>query len=190
MKKRVFSICILLFSFFLLVGCAHNISNGFDVYLKEHPSSLSKINIPVSYSIDPNTQNMVYSFRCFSTGIANKWIIKVGDMLKDYLEIKGPQIFKEFVPYNKDSSIPIHIDFAITNYAFKGFQAYVGMKITVYKNNQLLFAKNYNAIGVREGGKIFWGGAYAQRYAVHQSSQSAFDSIMTQFLNDLKHKLS
>jgi len=190
MKRKLFIICILIFASFLLVSCVHNISNGFDIYLKEHPTNLSKIDIPVSYSIDPNTKKMIYSFRCFSTGITNKWIIKVGDMLKDYLEIRGPQIFKKFVPYNKDSSISIHIDFAITNYAFKDFRAYVGMKIAVYKNNKLLFSKNYNAIGIREGERIFWGGAYAQRYAVHQSTQSAFDSIMTQFLNDLRNKLS
>ncbi len=189
MRKRFFSILSLFLFTFLLVGCAHNISNGFNVYLKEHPSSLPKEDIAVSYSIDPATLHKVYSFRCFSTGIANRWIINVGDMLRDYLELKGPQIFKEFVPYKEGCSIPLHIKFAVTNYAFKNFKTLVSMNITVYKNNQLLFSKNYSASGRSEGGKIFWGGAYAQRYAVHQSTQYAFDSIMRRFIQDLNAKI-
>lgn len=87
-----------------IVSCARPIHTGFDVYLKEHPTAVEKIN-------------------------------------------------------------------------------QVDMEISTFKQGAILFEKNYYAEGRGQAGKMYWGGAFAQRHAVHQSTQLAFDSIIKDFKN-------
>lgn len=178
----------LIICIFLVASCAHPIHKDFDVYLKEHPTALEKINQRVGYTIDEGTKNLVYEFRSFTTGIANKWVINVGEMLQSYLDTIVKNAFEELNSVGDTSSkdYPIVINFRINSYKFEDFQAKVGMKISTFKQGTILFEKSYYAEGKEQAGKMFWGGVFAQRHSVHQSTQLAFDSIITNFLSDFK----
>jgi hypothetical protein len=53
-----------------------------------------------------------------------------------------------------------------------------------------VFEKIYQADGATQGGKMFWGGAFAMKNAVQQSSKLAIDSILRQLINDLNAQSS
>jgi hypothetical protein len=63
------------------------------------------------------------------------------------------------------------------------------MDITVSQDGSVIIEKRYSAEGQGQAGKMFWGGAFAQRHAVHQSTHLAFQEIFTQFIADLKKNI-
>jgi hypothetical protein len=50
---------------------------------------------------------------------------------------------------------------------------------------QVVFSKTYTQDGKTQGGKMFWGGAFAQKNAVQQSTKLALDEILRQLISDL-----
>lgn len=172
----------------LLSSCAHPIHKEFDVYLKDHPVELQKIEKEAGYTIDEATKNMVYEFRSFTTGIANVWVINVGELLKSYLDTTLSGSFK-LLKEDISKSAPVHMHFKVNSYKFENFQAIIDLQINVYKGDVLVLDKKYVGVGQGQAGKMFWGGAFAQRHAVHQSSQLAFNSIMKEFLADFSEIL-
>ena len=179
--------------FFLLTmlasACAHPIHKEFDVYLKDHPTSLDKVNKEASYRIDENTRKMSYEFRSVTTGVANLWVVNVGEMLQDYVNVTLTNSFQKLIEDSGAAVLPLNFYFKINSYRFEDFQAKVDMDIIVRREGIAIFEKRYSAQGQGQGGKMFWGGAFAQRHAVHQSTHLAFHEIFTQFIADVKQNI-
>lgn len=49
--------------------------------------------------------------------------------------------------------------------------------------------KSYTKEGIRQGGKMFWGGAFAMKSAIRQSSFDAYKKVFENLRNDLNHAL-
>jgi malate/lactate dehydrogenase len=173
----------------LASACAHPIHKEFDVYLKEHPSSLEKVNKEASYRIDEDTRKMSYEFRSATTGVANLWVVNVGEMLQDYVNVALTNSFQRLIAESGATVLPLNFYFKISSYRFEDFRAKVAMDITVSQDGSVIIEKRYSAEGQGQAGKMFWGGAFAQRHAVHQSTHLAFQEIFTQFIADLKKNI-
>jgi len=186
-RRRLFLLCLLLA--ILTSACAHPIHKEFDVYLTDHPTSLERVNKEASYTIDEDTKKMSYEFRSFTTGVANVWIVNVGEMLQDYVNVVLTYSFQRLVEDSAAGSLPINFYFKVYSYRFEDFQAKVEMDIIVRREDVIILEKRYSAQGKGQSGKMFWGGAFAQRHAVHQSTHLAFNDIFTQFIDDLKQKI-
>lgn len=47
----------------------------------------------------------------------------------------------------------------------------------------------YEDSGTGQGGKVFWGGGFAMKNALQQSTKAAADHSLRQYLSDLRHHL-
>ena len=181
MKKYFIIVSLAVF----LVSCTHPVHVGFDKYLKEHPTDIGKSQTSVGYSIAPETKSKVVYFRSAMAGVANKWQINVGPMIKDYMDTTGPEIFKS-VKEDSSKGQPLHLDLEVVDYTFEDMRANIKMHIKATKSGKTVVDKTYEAQGRKQTGKMFWGGAAAIRHSVHQSTHLALNDIMQAFLADLK----
>ena len=53
-----------------------------------------------------------------------------------------------------------------------------------YCGGQALFSKAYQVEGQSQGGKMFWGGPFAMKNAIQQSTKLALDEILRDFIAD------
>ena len=74
----------------------------------------------------------------------------------------------------------------VPSYRFADFHASVTVKVIAYsKGRQRLFERSYSAEGDTQGAKMFWGGAFAMKSAIRQSSFDAFKQVFDQLRPDL-----
>jgi hypothetical protein len=57
--------------------------------------------------------------------------------------------------------------------------------VTYRRGGQDVFTKVYDASGETQGGKMFWGGAFAMKNAIQQSTKLAMDDILRALIADL-----
>lgn len=77
------------------------------------------------------------------------------------------------------------LTFDLQRYTFEDFGAHVSLKISLSSSGKVLLSKTYTQDGVTQGGKMFWGGVFAQKNAVQQSTKLALDEILRQLIADL-----
>ncbi|WP_144395272.1 hypothetical protein [Pleionea sediminis] len=191
MYKILFSLLIL----FATTACTINrpVSNDYDQYLANNigTSNLPKANQSASYEMSKAIQSHRYEFRSFMTGSANLWIVEFGKMLDATLKSKDVQAafnnqLSELNGENPQGSL---IYFDLQNYQFIDKQAKIALKVTLKQKENVLFTKVYTANGNSQGGKMFWGGAFAQKNAVQQSTKVALDIILKQLIYDFNQSV-
>ena len=77
--------------------------------------------------------------------------------------------------------------FDLQNYSFEEFGAHISLQISLYRSGKVVFSKLYRQDGKTQGGKMFWGGVFAQKNAVQQSTKLALDEILRQLIADLNN---
>lgn len=166
-------------------GCAH------DVTFDRPPGyavSTARQNLGVIAVIDRATLERTVPVRAAMTGIANSWDIQPGDMLRQVADIELPQVFAsyEMTETFKERPGAITLVMTVPSYRFANFHASVTVKATAYgEGKQRLFERTYSADGEAQGAKMFWGGAFAMKSAIRQSSFDAFKQIFSQLRPDL-----
>ncbi len=169
-------------------GCAHKVT--FD----EPPPysiSTSQQDIGVTAVIDEETLSSKVPIRSFMTGIAHSWEAQPGDMLKQVAEIELPQMFSDYefsTTYRERTGEPkfIVLVLEVPSYEFEDFRAKVKVTATVYGEGKTqLLRKTYAAEGFTQGGKMFWGGAFAMKSAIRQSSFDAYKQVFEQMRPDV-----
>jgi hypothetical protein len=167
----------------------HYIEEDYPEYLVKNAgtSNLPKTDKASEYALSPETQQHHYEFRSALTGAANTWIIEFGRILDDTMMSSDVQ--KAFGNIRKisdasDASGNVLI-FDLQHYTFKDYSAHVSLKISLSRSNQVVFSKIYARDGKTQGGKMFWGGAFAQKNAVQQSTKDAIDAILRDLISDL-----
>ncbi len=74
----------------------------------------------------------------------------------------------------------------VPHYTFADFHALVTVRAKAYqKIGQILLEKTYTKDGIRQGGKMFWGGAFAMKSAMRQSSFDAYKKVFAELRSDL-----
>lgn len=191
--KRFCYITVLLAAL-AMSGCATQVHTDYPQYLANNPGDAGYSNVADSaqYYLDPKTENHSVSIRSLMAGAANSWIVQFGRVLDATME--SSQIKAAFDSVNKTSSSEgvdgLLLVFSLQNYQFADFQATTALNISAYSDGRKILSKAYNAIGISQGRKMFWGGAFAMKNAIQQSTKNAIDKILAEFMADLKHALA
>jgi len=133
--------------FFLTSCCAHPAYKEPDRYLHEDPAALQKTDKEAGFTIDESTRKMVYEFRSLNSDTEDAWVIKVGDMLQDYIDNVAKYSFQD-LREDDSNKIPLHIHFRVNSYTFKDCRATVDMSISVRRGDLTILDKKYVAQGI------------------------------------------
>src|SRR5690606_28074735 len=76
----------------------------------------------------------------------------------------------------------------LESYTFSGFNAHVALRAEYLRDGVPVINKRYQSDGVSQGGKMFWGGAFAMKNAIQQSTKLAVDEILKSLIADLNEK--
>jgi PBP1b-binding outer membrane lipoprotein LpoB len=179
----------------VLSGCSikHDVVKDYPQYLvnNQSESHLPTTSTASSYLVTPATQAHHYEFRSAMAGYANVWVVEFGRMLDDTLQSHDVQAaFGKLAKVEDGSGTDGLLTFDLQNYTYAELGAHVSLKVTYRAAGKDVFEKIYQADGATQGGKMFWGGAFAMKNAVQQSSKLAIDSILRQLINDLNAQSS
>ena len=180
-------IVILILSSLGLIGCHHQIAFediGYTIASPKQETALLVV-------IDQNTINQLVPIKSFMTGIAHSWEAKPGQMLKQVADVEFPQMFSSYEWSSAEKEFPsekgpLTLILTVPQYTFADFHAVVTVRAKAYqKTDQILLEKTYTKDGIRQGGKMFWGGAFAMKSAMRQSSFDAYKKVFTELRSDL-----
>ena len=174
----------------LLSGCSirHNVVKDYPQYLANNQgaSQLPSTTAASEYSIAPATLAHHYEFRSAMAGYANVWVVQFGEMLDDTLQSRDVQAaFGKLSKLQGGATDDGLLIFDLQSYTYVELGAHVSLKVTYRRGGHDVFSKVYQADGTTQGGKMFWGGAFAMKNAVQQSSKLAIDKILRQLIADL-----
>lgn len=167
----------------------HHIAADYPQYLANNVgrSDLQTTNKVTDYALAPSTEQHRYEFRAVVTGYANLWIVEFGEMLDATL--MSADVQKAFGQLTKvrdaNATETDVLVFELQSYTFEDFGAHVALNISVRTAERVVFEKIYSETGKSQGSKMFWGGAFAQKNAVQQSTKLALDEIIGQLIRDL-----
>ena len=128
------------------------------------------------------------------TGIANRWNVEPGQMMKDVVQIEFPQQFADFravgAYVEPEGGRALTVVLTIPNYEFANFHASVTVHAVAYgAGRKALLEKDYSAQGFTQGAKMFFGGAFAMKSALRQSSLDAYKKVFSELRPDLQKTL-
>jgi len=167
----------------------HVIEEDYPQYLVNNTgaANLPKTNKASEYVLTSDTQQHSYEFRAVATGYANLWVVEFGKMLDDTL--MSADVQKAFGVLQKVSDTSGNSNglliFDLQSYTFEDFGAHLSLKISLSRSGQVVFSETYTQDGKTQGDKMFWGGVFAQKNAVQQSTKLALDKILRQLILDL-----
>ncbi len=169
---------------FMMTGCAHQVA--FNTPATQSYSN--KIPMRALFYMDSTSKNLVWSGRSAAAGIANKWVVPVGQTTnmyaRSYLE-DGFASFSETNTLRGDGQQDILIHLTNLSYYMASQKAHCSMDINVLNDQgRVVFRNNYSSQGGSQGGKVFFGGAMAQKSAIRQSTHGALETIFRNFIND------
>lgn len=185
--KRIIVIVTMVF----LCSCTirHTVQSDYPKYLVNNTgsSNLPKTDRASQYVLTPDTQGYTYEFRAFVTGAANLWVVEIGKMLDDTLKSADVQAaFGRLEKVNEaGNGQGGTLTFDLRNYTFQDFGAHIELKVSLSRGGKSIFENTYTQDGKTQGGKMFWGGAFAQKNAVQQSTKLAIDEILRRLITDL-----
>ncbi|MFZ0890417.1 MAG: hypothetical protein WA005_18405 [Candidatus Binataceae bacterium] len=175
-------------------GCiTHFIAADYPKYLSNQvgSSQLPKTNLQADYSMTPETESNRYEFRSWMAGYANLWVVEFGQILDQTLQSEEVQnAFRRLKwrsPDTNEASSNLLV-FDLIRYEFNDFGAHVELKISLRSNGTELLSRTYKADGRTQGGKMFWGGVWAMKNAIQQSTKSALDDILRNLISDLNRQ--
>ena len=172
-------------------GCiSHNIGTDYSEYLAKASGEgkLPAAKLNATYTLTPSTEKHSYKCRSATTGLANAWIVEFGKILDMQIRSKDvQQAFGKLEKQKGEGKTGTVIVFDLVKYAFADFGAHLNLKISVNKDGAETFTKTYESSGKTQGGKMYWGGAFAMRNAMQQSTKLAIDEILKNFINDVNN---
>ena len=172
---------------FVFAGCAHQIS----FHELDYEIASDRHNAGIVVVISRSTVEEQITIKSFMTGIAHNWNAMPGQMLKQVADIELPQLFQhyEFSYTYKEPSTGdprLTLQLVVNHYDFSDFQASFSVRaIASGPDNKALFDKVYSEVGISQGGKMFWAGAFGMKSAIRQSSLDALKKIFKALRLDL-----
>ena len=160
----------------LTSGCYH-------VRLEQPASVATGDRIPVGARplLPDETRRRVYVVRSGMAGIANSWTIEVGDAVTKYADAYLTHAF------DPGDALTIRID--VVAFEVQGFAATTDLKFTVTdRAQQAVFQRDYRGVGKGRATGVVWGGAFAMKAAMRQTTDEALRSCFDQFLIDARQQ--
>ncbi len=178
---------------FMLAGCAAHQISFQDI---DYSIDTQKYDRKMTVVMDSKTLNDEVTIKSWMTGIGQDWNAQPGQMVKQVADIEFPQMFEsyEFVEVSQEpqqGTPNITMKIGVPKYVFASFQATITVTAKVYGDDKsVLLEKTYTETGMKQGAKMFWGGAFAMKSAVRQSSFDALKKIFSSLRQDLREALS
>ncbi len=190
MKNR-YSLLLWVLMLGAISGCTinHPVAKDYPEYLAEHGNegSLPKTDLESTYSLDGETQRHRYEFRAATVGYAHLWIVEFGKLLDETLN--APYVQSSFGSLQKGPGDAAQggntIRFVLDSYEFKDYRAYVSMTIVLASDGREILNKRYSSEGESKGGQMWVAGPFAMTEGTLDSTRSAIDRILTEFIQDI-----
>lgn len=189
---RMLVICAVLVA--SISGCSAKVNDDYGRYLANNTGTFKVgFKLPSTcYYLPYPTQNHYFSFRSFTGGYYLKeWDVEIGKALDATMLSRDVADIFENITKSKSRSCDdgniVTID--LNKYNFSNCQASVDVTITLSRTIGSVTSNRYTAVGQRQCGKMYWGGAFATKNAVQQSTKDAIDKILFVFLSDYRHSL-
>ena len=183
----------MLFLPLLATACIHHRIEFSDI---QHPISTPKQNAAMVVVIDQATLDQTVDVHSWMTGIAHSWDARPGQMLKQVADVELPQMFSSYEvtatyqPPTGGADRPLALQLTVPSYRFENFHATVTVRAIAHGSSEApLFDKTYTKDGDTQGGKMFWGGAFAMKSAIRQSSYDAYKKVFADLRQDLQEVL-
>jgi len=173
-----------------LWGCSihHDVVADYPQYLinNQGESHLPTTQAAQKYQLTPQTAAHHYEFRSGRAGYANVWVVEFGRLLDHTLQSRDVQsAFGRLVAARPGEPQDGLLVFDLMGYEFTDMGAHVSLRITHVRQGTQVFTRVYQSSGDAQGGKVFWGGAFAMKNAVQQSTKRALDEILRALIADL-----
>lgn len=172
-----------------LAACSMNTSNDYSRYLGNNPVSVnsSTAGSISCYFLPYPTQNHYYAFTTFMGGYhVTEWEVELGRVIDATLQ--RSELRRSFGELSKVSEPKCHAQdllvIEVGRYSFTACQANLELTFTVNRGDEKVLSRRYAAIGIKQCGKMYWGGGFAMKNAVQQSTKSALDKILNDFIRD------
>jgi hypothetical protein len=169
-----------------VLGCAHHV--GFqspNAYQYE-----SVIPLKAAFYMEKSLRSKMYYGRAASSGIANRWDVPVGDAVHEYALSylkNGFAAFSEVENGDIQSGYNILIRLTDINYYMEGQAAHCDLTFIIdNSSDKQVFTRSYHADGPSGFGRVFWGGAFAQKSAIRQSTHVVLETIFKNLMNDIQ----
>jgi hypothetical protein len=137
----------------------------------------SPLPISSTLEISEETAAFTYDVRSLAAGGGNRWRIMVGEALVQYAEAYLRPVF----PQGGDISISVSIE----SFDVHDFEAHINARFTVSGEGESLFDKRYHANGKGYFARTVWGGAFAMKSSMRNTTNEALRSLFEQFLSDV-----
>ena len=138
--------------------------------------------------MDNTLMGKMYYGRAVSSGIANRWDVPVGKVTHDYAVsyLKGGfSGLTDLESLDKAESYDAVIKITDINYYMQGQAAHSDITIVALdRSGKKLVDKKYHADGPSGYGRVFAGGAFAQKSAIRQSTHVVMENIFKEFMAD------
>lgn len=145
----------------------------------------------VMVMIDPATLSLTVPIHSFTTGIANVWNARPGEMLQQVARVELPQMFADChwtstMPAAVPHGDAFVIELSIPHYTFKNFQASLTVHAKVTRaGGRVVIDKDYAGIGPKQTRKMLFAGPFGMKSSVRQSSLAAFKIAFARLRSDL-----
>lgn len=112
-------------------------------------------------------------------------------MLKQVADVEFPQMFRSYrtaSAYEEptEGAKRLTVELSLQHYDFSEFRATVVVQAKGYGPGRIqIFDKSYREEGDTQGAKMFWGGAFAMKSAIRQSSFEAYKKAFAKLRADL-----
>jgi hypothetical protein len=182
-----FSRSLLILSMFCLAACHHQIRFE-DINYSLDQKMLDAGLVAV---ITPETFAQKKPITSFMTGAAHTWEAQPGEMMQQIAEVGFPQMFRCYrtapaYEEPKEGLKRLTVELSLQYYDFSDFHATVLMQAKAYRDGHApLWEKSYREEGFTQGAKMFWGGAFAMKSAIRQSSFDAYKKAFARLRADL-----
>lgn len=172
----------------LLSGCFHH-----EIRFEEIGYTLEQKQLDAGLVafIAPATVAQRQPINSIMTGAAHTWEARPGEMLKQIAEVEFPQMVRSYRTASeyeepKEGAKRLSVELLVQHYDFSEFHATVVVQAKAYGSGHVqLFDKSYREEGDTQGAKMFWGGAFAMKSAIRQSSFEAYKKVFARLRADL-----
>jgi Short C-terminal domain len=109
-------------------------------------------------------------------GVANTWTIDVGSALAQYADAYISAAF----PKGSDAVIRIDLE----KFDVHDFEAHCDVRFTMTREGSPALQKTYHGEGFGYAAQVVWGGPFAMKSSMRQTTDEALRSAFQQFLKD------
>ena len=167
-------------------GCTYNVAFS-------KPDTVAyneKIPIDVAFAMSVKAKSLTYEGRAMSSGIANTWVVPVGDTTHQYAVAYLSSAFRSFTEIDPEGPVSpekflLRLDDLV--YRMEGQAAHTTIStVVVSPGGKEVLKKSYSEDGPSGYGRVLMGGAFGQKSAIRQSTHVVLENTFKRLIEDIR----